>query len=340
MEFDKIITGDCLDVLQAYPPDCIDSIVTSPPYADKRDYAGATADDYVSWLLPRSEQFLRVLKPTGSFILNLNEGAAGGERRTYVLQLILALKAQGWHWVETYHWHKLTCYPGKWANRFRDAHEPCFHFTKARHFYMDQDAVMTPAKQVRVRNEGVNITVGSGLRRNRAAWIGRTKAYPSNVLSFSTESNNHGHPAAFPVALPEWFIKLFTKPGDVVLDPFVGSGTTAVAAKRLGRHWLGIDLEPAYCEIAERRIVSTLAQKPIANVSAFTKQCANCGEPFQPKRSHAKTCSKSCRVLLSRRRSDAEIAANYRALGLPLSRRLAAAERARLADILQMSRLR
>ncbi|MFL6699203.1 MAG: DNA methyltransferase, partial [Vitreoscilla sp.] len=103
-----VVAGDCLEVLRTLPAARVDLIVTSPPYADQRasTYGGVTADDYVAWFLPRSEQFLRVLKPTGSFVLNIKEKAVEGERHTYVLELILALRRQGWLWTEEYVWHK------------------------------------------------------------------------------------------------------------------------------------------------------------------------------------------------------------------------------------------
>jgi site-specific DNA-methyltransferase (adenine-specific) len=100
--------------------------------------------------------------------------------------------------------------------------------------------------------------VGSGFGKNVSNWVGRKMAYPTNVLHLATETSNRNHSAAFPVSLPEWFINLFTIEGDMVLDPFVGSGTTAIAAKQLGRKYIGIDIEREYCELA----VSSLAEIP------------------------------------------------------------------------------
>ncbi len=115
--------GDCQTILATFPDECIDFIVTSPPYADQRSSTcgGIHPDKYVEWMLPRTEQFLRVLKATGSFVLNIKEKAIHGERHTYVLELIIAMRKQGWLWTEEYIWHKKNCYPGKWPNRFRDA---------------------------------------------------------------------------------------------------------------------------------------------------------------------------------------------------------------------------
>ncbi|MCS7323814.1 MAG: site-specific DNA-methyltransferase [Thermoflexales bacterium] len=261
----QVLQGDCLDVLSEFADESFDLIVTSPPYADRRKsvYGGVSPEQYVDWFLPRAEQFLRVLKPTGSFVLNIKEKAEKGERHTYVLELILALRKQGWLWVEEYVWHKTNCYPGKWPNRFRDAWERCLHFTKSKKFKMNQEAVMVPMGEwakTRLRslskNDVIrfNSRVGSGFGKKVSNWVGRQLVYPTNVLTFATECSNKGHPAAFPKALPAWFIKLFTDPDDWVLDPFVGSGTTIEAAVELGRNVVGIDIVPEYCELARRAI--------------------------------------------------------------------------------------
>jgi DNA modification methylase len=256
--------GDCAEVLREYPDDFFDLIVTSPPYADSRakTYGGIRPEQYVEWFLPRGEQFLRVLKPTGTFILNIKEKVDRGERHTYVIRLILALREQGWLWTEEFIWHKRNCHPGKWPNRFRDAWERCLQFNKTRRFQMYQESVMVPMgkwARTRLRRLGkndivrFNSQVGSGFGKNIANWIGRDKAYPSNVLHLATETDNRTHSATFPRALPEWFIKLFSKEGDWVLDPFVGSGTTCEVAERLLRNSVGIDIVPEYVKLAREK---------------------------------------------------------------------------------------
>jgi site-specific DNA-methyltransferase (adenine-specific) len=260
--------GDCKDVLKRYPDESIDLVVTSPPYADQRSstYGGIHPDDYVEWFLPRSEQLLRTLKPTGSFVLNIKEKALNGERHTYVIELILAMKKQGWLWTEEYVWHKKNCYPGKWPNRFRDAWERCLHFTKSRKFTMNQQAVMVPMgdwAKTRLKSLGKNDTirydsqVGNSFAKNIANWQGRSMAFPTNVLHLATECGNKSHSAAFPLELPMWFIKLFSNPGDVVLDPFAGSGTTIQAACELGRGAIGIDILKEYVEISREKLAPT-----------------------------------------------------------------------------------
>lgn len=267
----EIKQGDCVDLLRDYPDDFFDLIVTSPPYADRRQntYGGIKPDQYVDWFVLRSAEFLRVLKPTGSFVLNIKEKAENGERHTYVIELILALRQQGWLWTDEYIWHKRNCYPGKWPNRFRDAWERCLHFTKSRKFKMNQEAVMVPMgdwADTRLKSLGKNDVVrfdsqvGSGFGKNIANWAERTMAYPTNVLHLATECGNKNHSAAFPRALPEWFIKLFTDEGDWVLDPFAGSGTTLQVAKSLARSAVGIDILPEYCEMARETVLGTQYQ--------------------------------------------------------------------------------
>lgn len=264
---DVILLGDCLEILPTLPSNSVDLIVTSPPYADSRKntYGGIAPEAYVAWFAPIGVELLRVLKPSGTFILNIKEKVVNGERHTYVLELILALRQQGWLWTEEFIWHKKNSYPGKWPNRFRDAWERCLQFNKARQFAMYQEAVMVPmgdwaTKRLAKLSETDKIRdtsrVGSGFGKNVSAWVGRDMAYPTNVLHLATETANTGHSAAFPRALPEWFIKLFTQEGDLVLDPFLGSGTTAEAAYGLGRHYIGIELKPEYHQIA----LETMAQ--------------------------------------------------------------------------------
>jgi DNA modification methylase len=235
----------------------VDLIVTSPPYADQRKhtYGGVAPDHYVAWFLPIAAELKRVLKPEGSFILNIKERVVDGERHTYVLELICALRAQGWRWTEEYIWHKKNCYPGRWPNRFRDAWERCLHFTRQKRFRMFQDAVRVPTgdwAKSRLRNLSSTDRrrdeshVGSGFGKKIDNWVGRDLAYPTNVLHLATECGNRNHSAAFPRALPDWFIRLFTEAGDVVLDPFMGSGTTVFSALDLQRAAIGIDLDPDY----------------------------------------------------------------------------------------------
>ena len=260
-----LYVGDCEEKLKNIPDNSVDLIFTSPPYADQRKntYGGIHPDKYVEWFLPKTEQMLRVLKPTGTFVLNIKEKVVNGERSTYVLELILAMKKQGWFWTEEFIWHKKNSYPGKWPNRFRDSWERLLQFNKNKKFNMYQDEVMVPmgdwaktrlsrlSKTDRKRDES---KVGSGFGKNVSNWLNRDKAYPTNVLHLATECNNKNHSAAFPEGLPAWFIKLFTKEGDTVLDPFMGSGTTNIVANRMRRNSIGIEILPEYYEMVKLQL--------------------------------------------------------------------------------------
>jgi len=97
-------------------------------------------------------------------------------------------------------------------------------------------------------------SVGSGFGKNISNWKGRKKAYPTNVLHLATECNNKNHSAVFPESLPEWFINLFTQEYDVVLDPFMGSGTTNIVAQRMKRNSIGIDIVPEYYQAVKESV--------------------------------------------------------------------------------------
>ena len=262
---DEILCGDCETILADIPEKTYQLAAMSPPYADSRKstYGGVHPDEYVEWFLPKSKMFYRALRDDGTFLINIKEKVVEGERHTYVLDLIKALRKQGWLWTEEYIWHKRNCSPGKWPNRFRDAWERVLQFNKQRKFAMYQDEVMVPMgdwKKERFKKLGENdikrhaSEVGSGFGKNIANWKDRDMAYPTNVLHLHTECGNKGHSAAFPIDLPRWFIKLFTKEGDAVLDPFVGSGTTCAAARELKRHFTGIELNKKYFQQARERV--------------------------------------------------------------------------------------
>ncbi len=263
-----IFLGDSREVLKSIPDNSVDLIITSPPYADQRknSYGGIKPNEYVNWFLPISEQLLRVLKPTGTFILNIKEKVVNGERSTYVMELIIEMRKQGWLWTEEFIWHKKNSYPGKWPNRFRDSWERLIQFNKNKKFNMYQEEVMVPMGDW-AKNRLKNLSdtdkkrdeskVGSGFGKNISNWLTRDKAYPTNVLHLATECNNKKHSAAFPESLPEWFIKLFTKSGDTVLDPFMGSGTTNIVSQRMNRNSIGIEIKEDYYNMVKEIINST-----------------------------------------------------------------------------------
>lgn len=279
---DILYNGDSaklLSDLKKFPNNSVNLVVTSPPYADKRkkSYKGINSDKYVEWFLPITEQLKRILKDDGSFILNIKEHPSNGERETYVLELILAMKKQGWLWIEEYCWYKKNSFPGKWPNRFRDSWERCLHFTKIKNFKMYQEAVKVPigdwaAKRFKSMSENDFVRHVSKnnehLGRNVSNWLKKKKVFPHNVLVFEEEhrlylsnvvetavdNSSKNHSAMFPIELPTWFIRLFTKENDIILDPFIGSGTTAVAAILNSRQYIGIEMKKEYYKEAIKNI--------------------------------------------------------------------------------------
>lgn len=261
----RVIAGDCLDVLRGVPDGSVALVVTSPPYADAREqsYGGITPDAYAEWFAPRAVEFKRLLAADGTFILNIKERVVAGVRHRYVRDLLDLMEESGWLFTEEWIWHKKNTAPGKWPNRFRDAWEHLFQFNVRRNFYMDQDAVRVPvggwakgrlsrlSAKDRTRDSSAT---GSHFAKDVSKWVGRDTVYPSNVLHLASECRNQGHSAVFPVALPDFFIRLFSKEGDLVLDPFCGSGTTGVAAVRLRRRFLGVEIVAAFSEASKRRI--------------------------------------------------------------------------------------
>ena len=291
---DVLYNGDSAKLLsdkKKFPDKSIDLVITSPPYADKRkkSYEGVHSSKYVEWFLPITQELKRILKDNGSFILNIKEHPNNGERETYVLELILEMKKQGWFWIEEYCWYKKNSFPGKWPNRFRDSWERCLHFTKSKEFKMYQDAVKVPIgewAQKRFKSMSENDFVrhisknNTHLTRNVSNWLNKKKVFPHNVLVFEEEhrlyssnvvemavdSTTKNHSAIFPVELPSWFIKLFTKETDIVLDPFLGSGTTAVAASLHGRKHIGIELKKEYFDEAKKNVAEV---KKIITLKSF-----------------------------------------------------------------------
>ena len=249
LALDEARAGDCVALMRELPEACVDLVFTSPPYADLRDYARIRPDDYVGWFLPAAYEMKRVLKPRGSLVLNLNDLCDRGARHLYVFKLVTAMvEIVGLPLIETYIWHKPNPMPGRYGPRPKDAFEYLFWFGRTRDVEFHLDAVGAPVKARRRGTRGL-AKRSSGRPMKDSAARSRAWADPGNVITCPVARGKSGHPARMPEALAEFFIRLATQPGDLVLDPFLGSGTTARVAKRLGRRWLGFDLRAEHFDL-------------------------------------------------------------------------------------------
>lgn len=263
LQLNTIENIDCLQYMKKIPDNSIDVIITSPPYAEQRTntYGGISANEYPDWMSTIGKEINRVLKPSGSFVLNIKEHVHNGARDTYVLETILKL-SHIFIWSDTYIWNKTNPFPTGSKKRLKDGFEYCYLFTKTKNHKFRPQHVLEPSQskwlksEQKRKNKGThNVKNGSGM--NMSSRCAPTMVRPSNVITFPTDCTNHKHPATFPLALPTFFIKLLSDENDIIYDPFAGSGTTLLAAKQLNRQYIGSELMPEYVDIAKNRIDST-----------------------------------------------------------------------------------
>jgi site-specific DNA-methyltransferase (adenine-specific)/site-specific DNA-methyltransferase (cytosine-N4-specific) len=255
--------GDCLERMKEIPDSSVDLIVTSPPYADRRKstYGGLNQSMYNEWFIPIVKEMKRVLKDSGSIFINIKPHCEDGERVLYVYKLVIDIKEiVGLRFVDEFAWTK-NGVPGKFKGRFKNAFEPVYHFSKSPDFTFNPYSVATKAKEVSLsrykRKACGTSNNGSGFGGMRKE-IKSDMALPSNHIHFTQKSNQHTiqskHPAVYPVELVTFFINAFSNEGDTVLDPFMGSGTTAAVAIKNNRKFLGCELNTDYKELQDKRI--------------------------------------------------------------------------------------
>lgn len=267
-----ILEGDCFELIKQQPDNSVDLIITSPPYADIVNYGKNISiqkpADYCDWLLPLFNDIYRVLKPSGSFILNINDTCKGGYRNPFIYELIYrSQKETKLKFYDTYIWHKMNGIPNGSPKRFRNTTEFIFHFVKDQKnlkFYMDR-VLKEPAEATKTRAKNAwSITnhgeTKDGERTNKKSLEGYNpeKVRPDNVVRFHTaghaRDNTIKHPAPFYKDLPAHYIKFLTDESDLVLDVFAGIGTTGLACKELNREFIGYELNPKYVEFGNKRI--------------------------------------------------------------------------------------
>lgn len=261
----SIIKGDCREVLKRFPDKYFNLIITSPPYADarKNHYDSIHPDNYPDFFLLFHDEFWRVLSDDGSLVINIKDKVVDGQRHRYVWKTMLALNNKGWLSIDDYLWHKPNAMPGYWPNRLRDEWEYCFHLTKNKKFKMYQSHVKKPIGEWALKrlanlngksSTRHNSENNSGFGRDLTNWVDKEYVLPGNTFSIPLVGKNMDHPAVFPVGLPEFFIKLFTKEADNVLDPFAGSGSTGIAALTNNRNVVLIDNKQEYINIINQRL--------------------------------------------------------------------------------------
>jgi site-specific DNA-methyltransferase (adenine-specific)/site-specific DNA-methyltransferase (cytosine-N4-specific) len=266
----NIYQGDSIDLFKGLKDNSVDLVITSPPYSSLKNYIsnnGIPPDEYVDWFLPYCKEIERVLKNTGSFILNINDKVESRFRHPYVYDLISSIhKETELKMFERLFWNKKKSLPNK--SRFGDRVEYLFWFAKSDKFKFFIDEMRTeysessikrmkkPLKKRFAREPGDE-------NKGYKNWSPNEKgALPTTLVSISSETKRiaEKHVAVYPVELVEYFIKGSTDIGDLVLDPFIGVGTTAVACDNLSRNWIGFELEQEYIDIANKRISDNLIE--------------------------------------------------------------------------------
>lgn len=274
--------ADALEVLRGLPEGSVDVVMTSPPYAlhFKKEYGNADKADYVAWMLPFAQEIRRVLKDDGSFVLNIGGSYNKGTptRSLYHFKLLIALVEDlGFHLAQECFWlnpAKMPT-PAEWVNvrrmRVKDSVEYVFWLSKTAWPKANNRNVLKPYSEdmLRLARRGLRTTTRPSGHAIKASFANADAggSIPANVIEDDTPAdllrfgNNAAndqyterckaaglkiHPARFPAQLPEFFIKLLTDPGDIVLDPFAGSNTTGAVAERLGRRWIAVDQVPEY----------------------------------------------------------------------------------------------
>lgn len=283
-----IINADCFTTLKDLPDNSIDLVITSPPYSDICNYGKQISvkksTDYVDWLLPLFKDIYRILKPTGSFILNINDKCDGGYRSTFIYELIYKnSQVTKLKLYDTYIWHKKSGIPNGGPKRFRNTTEFIFHFSKSKEmkFYMDR-VLEEPTNgtkeriQYEFKNDGQG-TIIDGERITGKVQLNNELVRPDNVFRFKTaggaRDNTIKHPAPFHKELPLYFINLLTDENDIVLDPFSGIATTGMACKELNREYIGIELNESYAEFSKKRLDGELEKYVIKQYDENNNLC-------------------------------------------------------------------
>lgn len=282
---DTILVGDCWQTAKSIPSESVQCIVTSPPYFGHREYSDDVnkaqvelgrednLERYVQRLVSLFLELHRVLLPTGTLWLNLGDTYRDGRLLGIPWRVALGLQDSGWILRSEIIWNKPNAMPSPVKNRPTTAHEHIFLLTKSKEYFFNADAIREPhvtfSEESKMRGGRNHLGKRNGTPENgknkgngnlhKGRWdqafhpLGRNKRTVWNV---PLGKFREAHFAVFPEKLIEPCILAGTSVNDLVLDPFMGSGTTAVVAKKLGRHFLGMELVETYAEMAKKRIRS------------------------------------------------------------------------------------
>ena len=264
------ILGDCRDKLSEIDDCHVQSCITSPPYWGLRDYgstgqigAEKTPEDYLRNITEIFREVRRVLKDDGTLWLNLGDTYVNRSLVAIPWRAALALQADGWYLRQDIIWHKPNPMPESVKDRCTKAHEYIFLLSKSPKYYYNYEAIKEPAKNwgTRDRSNGkytsgnVPISGGAHTGLKGKGWEKHPTKNKRSVWSIATKPYKGAHFAVFPPDLITPCILAGSKEGDIILDPFLGSGTTAEVAQRLGRKWIGIEINPEYSALQEKRTV-------------------------------------------------------------------------------------
>ena len=251
----KIICGDAVDIMSQMPDNSVDIVVTSPPYDQVRDYKGFPLD-----LHGAGREIHRILKDGGVAVMVIQDQTKNfGKSLTSFRTILDWCDSFGFKLFETVIYRKYGAEGAWWNKRFRVDHEYIPVFLKGeRPVYFNKEHLKIPSKHGGKTLTGGGTRLTNGVRiATRSIKINPLKCR-GTIWDYLTAGDGtrlkHQHPATFPDKLPYDFIQCFAPKGGVVLDPFVGSGTTTLAAKQLGYQYIGIDIAPEYCELAEKRM--------------------------------------------------------------------------------------
>ena len=278
IEVNTIYNMDALDFLKSLPSESVQAAITSPPYYNLRDYDRddqlgneSTLNDYIDRLVSIFRELRRVLKNNGIFWLNIGDSYSQGSgdmpRKNVMLiphRLFIACQDDGWIIRQDVVWHKPNAMPDSAKDRPSRSHEYIAMMVKAPKYYYDADAVKVPSKMLPSKKDRGKLEVLENtkphvaVKMNRIARDIEAKPYRNrrSVWSITTTNSKTLHAAPFPVKLVEVCVLASTKPGDTVLDMFMGSGTTGLVSRRLGRNYIGSDVNDEYIDMAYNRINS------------------------------------------------------------------------------------